>query len=353
MRELAKVAGVSLNAVSLALQNRPGISTEVRERIQELAVRTGYRPDPVISSLMTRLRVARKNRSLETIAFLSFDKSRKDWAQNTHYYLEGAVRRADELGYRVDVFVPAEEKLTQSRMARILVARGIHGIILPSLPHAMGRVSFDWSRFAIARLGYSVVKPEAHRVAHNHHAGMVLALRELKRRGYRRPAFFTLAKQDQRVAHHWLSAYLMYYHVVFRKAPIPPMFQQAWSNEELSSWLQANKPDVIVSNMTHALKMLGELSLSVPGDIGFVNLDLHPHHQREGMSGIDQNPFEIGAAAVDVVAAQLTRNEFGLSRNPRTIHLEGTWIPGETVRSMPSHSPRGGRAAAKKTSGQD
>lgn len=329
MRELARVAGVSLNTISLALQNHTSISAEVRRRIQELAVRTGYRPDPVISSLMARLREARKYRPPETIAFLSFDKSRADWAQNIHYYYEGVARRADKLGYRVEVFIPAEEKITRSRMGRILTARGIRGIILPSLPHAMGHVSLDWSRFAIARLGYSVVKPEAHRATHNHHAGMLLALRELKRLGYRRPAFFTLAKQDKRVAHHWLSAYLMYYHVVFRKSPISPLFQQDWSKDALSRWLRAGNPDVIVSNMSHALKMLEELPLSVPGDIGFVNLDIHSHHH--GMSGIDQNPSEIGSAAMDLVAAQLTHNEFGLPENPRTIHLEGTWIPGKTV----------------------
>lgn len=330
MRELAKLAGLSRSGVSLALQNHPSISEPVRRRIQELAVKTGYRPDPVISTLMTRLRIARKKRTLETIAFLSFDRSRADWAQNTYYYLDGAVRRADEQGYRVEVFIPAEENLTRSRMGRILTARGIRGIILPSLPHAMGRVTFDWSRFAIARLGYSVVKPEAHRVAHNHHAGMVLALRELKRLGYRRPGFFTLAKQDKRVAHHWLSAYLMYYNVVFRKTPIPPLFQQDWSHEGLSAWLAAHTPDVVLSNMDHALTMLKDLSFSVPRDVGFVNLDLHPRHH--GMSGIDQTPHELGAAAVDLVAAQLTRNEFGLPQNPRTIHIEGLWVPGGTVR---------------------
>jgi LacI family transcriptional regulator len=42
--------------VSLALRNDPRITVETRDRVQALAKRAGYQPDPHVAELMGRLR---------------------------------------------------------------------------------------------------------------------------------------------------------------------------------------------------------------------------------------------------------------------------------------------------------
>ena len=50
-----------------------------------------------------------------------------------------------------------------------------------------------------------------------------------------------------------------------------------------------------------------------------------------GCSGIDQNNERVGAAGVDLVVEQLQSNDFGLPENPKTVLIEGRWVPGTTA----------------------
>ena len=51
-KDIAHHAGVTQATVSLALRNHPSVSAEVRDRIVALAEKLGYRPDPMLSSLV-------------------------------------------------------------------------------------------------------------------------------------------------------------------------------------------------------------------------------------------------------------------------------------------------------------
>lgn len=42
MKQIAELHGVSVNAVSLALNNKPGVSDEMRSKILRTAEETGY-----------------------------------------------------------------------------------------------------------------------------------------------------------------------------------------------------------------------------------------------------------------------------------------------------------------------
>lgn len=48
MRDVARVSGLSLSTVSEALRNRPGVSTETRDRVLEVAKELGYQYVPVL-----------------------------------------------------------------------------------------------------------------------------------------------------------------------------------------------------------------------------------------------------------------------------------------------------------------
>ena len=62
MRDIAKEAGVSVSAVSLALRNSPKVSKKRRDEITKIAERMGYVKDGRISELMEHLRTNRTDR---------------------------------------------------------------------------------------------------------------------------------------------------------------------------------------------------------------------------------------------------------------------------------------------------
>lgn len=106
LREIARQARVSHTTVSLSLRNHPSIPISTRERIRRLAEQLGYRPNVLISALMSQVRLKVRNSSLEVIAFLTGGASANDWQEHSASvgFYEGAQHRAQELGMRVEPF---------------------------------------------------------------------------------------------------------------------------------------------------------------------------------------------------------------------------------------------------------
>ncbi len=359
IRQLAALAGVSQATVSMALHHHPRIAQGTRERILKLAEAHGYTPDPVVSSLMTRLRTARRERSCEKIAYLSFWKTADMWRGNINEraYYEGACERAEETGYEIEHFWAKEPGMNGTRLSRILYTRGIRGVVLGPLPRHLGHVSLDWRLFASAALGLTIAQPNVHRATHAYHDGMMLALRTLKRRGYRRIGFVNSALFERRVKHGWLSGFLTFQQQLPQSQRVPPLLPRewglsdgplrsfpkspeigmhacaggmVWSPERFYKWLDEYRPEVIVSNTAHPLAFVREKGIRVPEEIGFASL--HRLLDTDPWAGIDRLPRSIGAAGVDLVTGQLQNNEYGLPRCPKIVSIEGVWRDGPTVR---------------------
>jgi LacI family transcriptional regulator len=77
-------------------------------------------------------------------------------------------------------------------------------------------------------------------------------------------------------------------------------------------------------------KWLDLLSLQVPDDIGLACL---AKPTRTAYAGIDEYGEAIGATAVELVAAQIYRNEFGPPSIPKTTMIEGHWTAGATIKN--------------------
>src|SRR5882724_5366343 len=133
IRFLAALAGVSRTTVSLALQNHPRLPETTRKRIQRLAAEHGYRQDPVVATLMNRLRTARATRAAERLTFVSTWQIHAGWQQryvNEACFLQGVKERAFELGYDVDHVCCDEAGLSPKRLSRILYTRGIRALVI-------------------------------------------------------------------------------------------------------------------------------------------------------------------------------------------------------------------------------
>lgn len=331
IRQIALRARCSHTTVSMALRNHPRVAAETRALVQKLAEEMGYCKDPVVSTLMGRLRTSRKRRQLETLGVINcWDTREGDRAtilgQEQH---TGIVERAASLGYNLDFLWARERGMTAKRLTRILQARGIRGVIMLSMPHARGHIPLDWGRLAAATIGYTLFKPELHRTAYSFYYAMVLMLRTLHQRGYQRIGFTNLINQEDMALNERLSAFLGYH---FRKGgppPITPLLLPEWDPQRVVDWVKTERPQVVVSSNSNPCRILMENGFNVPGEIGFASLDAIPAHFP--CTGIRQPRNELGAKAVDLLAQQLENHEFGIPAVPKVVTLKGFWEEGPTL----------------------
>ena len=342
LQTIADLAGVSRSTVSLALRNRPKLAAATRERIQKIAEEIGYRPNSSISTLMTHLRSARTLLEQGVLAFLTNHPTRDGWRKDEfrtyERFFEGAAARADRNGYRLDVFWMKEPGMTSSRMKKILEARGIQGAVIAPLLGRGGHLSLDISDLATVTFGVSVKRPKLHRVDNYQVQSVRTAMRELKRRGYRRIGFAAKRDDDRHVDYNWSTDYLEYQHRVLGKH-LPIYYPEVPTRETALEWIKSTQVDAILCINTKIPKMI-ESSLPIPEQLGVVILDRFDTDH--AFAGIDGRPELSGAAAIDLLIGQLHRNERGVPTAPKLVLSEGIWVDGESVRP-----PRVGRSAGE------
>lgn len=331
-QDIAAQAGVHRGTVSLALRNNPRIPAQTRQMIQEVAERLGYSPDPMLSSLAAYRTRQRSAAYHGVLAWLVNTADGYRWEQHIHYrdYHAGAKARAWEHGFALEVFDINQPEMTSSRLAEILAARGIQGILLCPQSAPASVVEFQWERFSAVTFGYSVAKPRLNTVAAAHYISVQRCLRELYCRGYRRIGLATSDKIDQRMNQHYISAYLG---EQYRMAPgvnLPPFVADLSINRRaFQEWYAEHRPDAIVTHHYDAVPLLKKAGLNVPRDIGVACPNL-PHPGLD-LAGVVEDSCHIGGVAVDVIVGMIQRGERGRPDLPQRIHIEGRWSEGKTL----------------------
>lgn len=331
MKDIAAAAGVSAATVSRALGADPQIPAETRNRIQKIATKSGYRPDPLLSALARRRRRGDTAGSeVTTLAYVTNFQTADEWRDNPFYspLFKGAAEHAARNGYRLEHFWLREPGMTGERFSRILYNRGIVGVVVAPTPVARSRMSLDWARFSAVTIGYSLLRPDLHRVTPHHFHALLVADRRLRRLGYSRIGFCIYEGTSGRVDDLWLSGALL----TARHHPAAPMKVFLFNDEtraQIAGWALAEKLEVVVSDNSQVLHELQARGIRSPGEIDFATLNWTK--AEPGIAGIDQRPAAIGAAAVDLLIAQIRRGERGIPDVPVTSMVEGAWINGPSL----------------------
>ena len=337
MKAIAKEAGVSLMSVSRALRNDRGISATTRNRIMDIAHRLDYRPNPLVGALMANLRRAMPKESRQTIAYITSEESPDDWRKRFSRlpFFEGAVRRADHLGFRLQDFWLNPDQMPGPRLAAILHTRGIRGAIIAPAP-LVAASAFDlpWDNLSPVVLGYSLPQLSMHRVTNHQLHSMRLALAKLTAYGYRRIGLAVESQYNVRVDENWSGGFLSYQERVTAANRVPMLLQSGLNARIVHAWVKRHRPDVVVGGLP--VDWLRDAGIAVPEEVGFVELNYHS--SMGDIVGVDQNPRAVGAAAVDLVVEQLYNNQTGLPEIPKVVMIEGKWHSGSTLREVKAKS---------------
>lgn len=330
IKDIARECGFSPMTVSYALRNNQKISQTTRARVKEVAERMGYQPDPEISKLMRHLRDARRTSFSHSLAFIN---SWPEKHEHTKGYLggiyQGALKRATELGFKLEPFWLGEYKGNEARLSEVLRNRGVPGLLLPPWHRPDAVPAFTWEHFAAVTTTLSIHEPKLHRVANHFHHNMELALHILIQRGYKRIGF--IETEDYRSREEGMALGTYHNHAATQPARrrIPTLVYTPGDAAPLFDWYDRHKPDAIIGSLKRPYDRLSERGVRFPEDCGFLCLDALQH---PGLAAVDCHPEDLGHAAADSLVAQIFRNETGLPAIPKLTLIEGHFRDGFSIR---------------------
>lgn len=334
MKTVAEKAGVSLMTVSRALRNTGRVSQATRAEIQRIAKELGYRPNPLVTALMTDLRRGRPDQAaVQKIAFVTSHETPDCWREDftPSDLFTGAYERADLLGFELMPFWTREPEMSGRRLSNVLCSRGITGVIIAPYPvPATESVDLGWERLAAVALGYSMREPKVHRVANHSLHAMRTAIGELVERGYQRIGLAISADDNERVDDNWFTGFVSYQSRIPKQDRVPIFMPPKVEPRAFEKWRMKYRPEVILGD-DYGLRCLRDVQVNMPGDVGFVSLSYHP--SLGDVAGIVPDHHEVGAAAVEALIEQLYHNEKGIPKTARSVLVEGRWREGGSIRS--------------------
>ena len=329
MADIAREVGVTAAAVSLALKDHPRVSGARRKEIQAVAERMGYRPNAMATSLAYHRHDSRSIPTKAGLAWLNAWPEPEKLSNSSQFaaYWKGASRAAEKFGYRLDKFVMTR-KMPLSRIEKILRARNVGGILIP--PHAAMEVPWhelNWDRFSAVRFGLTARNlPSFHSVTADQSGNAYLAFMKMKEKGYKRIGFAGVSEKEWR----GLAGFSQAQFSVPPSQRLPPLLHKFWEGPEnldkASRWLKKYRPDAVLIEHGQFFSQLKPLGFEAPRDFGLATTVI-PDVPLD--SGIDQNPEEIGRAAILVLLSQIRDNARGVPPISRLVLIEGTWVDGK------------------------
>lgn len=349
LRDVAAKVGMHFSTVSLALRGDPRIAAATRERVRAAAAGMGYRPDAMLSALSS-FRHGRTRGFVGTVGYLVTEAAETILARRDGYSdaLRAARAESERVGMKLDVINVKQAGLAPSRVASLLEARGIRGLILAPLPTPGAFISLPWDRFCCVALGYSVTKPGFHRACLHQARTMRGLLRALRELGYERIGLIMELSADLRTDHHFLGAYLAEAQLQPLHRRVAPLLAEEHDAEAVRAWFDAERPDCVVGCEPRHHALMKEAGVTIPTECGFSLVGVS--EATRAHAGMDERWDVLGESAVSMLLSLLRANDQGIPEHPRFALVEGRWVWGPTIRKSAAEMTAKKKKAPRATS---
>lgn len=338
MRDVAAAADCSVMTVSLALRNSRQVSIAMRTRIQALAYKLGYKPNPLVTALMVQRRNPRKVQAEVIAVLIKENISPRLRKRSRAFYTElweGMEQRAEELGFRLEEFpVHRPHAVSGEELNRILTARGIRGVVLfPSGNINRPFPELDWNRFATVGAAYHSSHLGIHRVVSDHAMAMELALNQALRRGYQRIGLAMTRQSDSNLRYTMSGRFFAWQQSLPHRLRIPliPGETSEPEPERLIRWYRKYKLDLLIALRAEPYGWLVAQGIKIPRDVGLIQL---AKREANDLAGVNPNTNKVGRTTINLLVRELYFGHFGLPETPEIIHVSGRWMDGKTLREM-------------------
>ncbi len=328
---VAKEAGVSPTAVSLALRGQPKISPSTRAKILKVTARLGYQPSPLVRQLMSEMRRAPERRTTLKVAMINLWDHAMDQGPEEPllYHYLGALQKARDLKYScllIGVGNDTQQRKTLAKRIRFEAVDGI--LVFPS--KAKNHLIFsEIERLSLPKVSVGgVVEPGDLHVVADHYentrkAGLHLLEKRCERIGIALSPFLANTKQFR-----FLGGYFSL------------RMDSAWVAEPLVESDLPRKPkivaDYIVRNRLDGLlieplckpdeiRQLSGPTYSTIGIVGFAGS--YAADKANRLSGIDEGWSRIGELAMSHLDRLIINRNNALLECGENILVPGIWDP--------------------------
>ena len=326
LRDVARLAGVSIGAASKAMNAGGRLSAETRAKVLNAAKTLDYRPNDLAQSL-------HRARSM-TVGILSTDS----FGRFTFPIVEALERRLFDRGIAIFMCNATDDPLRERRHIEQLLGKRVDGLIVtarradkraPIVPAARG--------LPIVYVFSYVDDPDALCLLPDDEGGAKLAARHLAKLGRRRIAHVTGPRHFEAVLlreRGWRAALNEAGLPVEAADCLAGRWSETWGREAVEALFAPDRvaPDALFCGNDQiargAVEALREKGLSVPGDVaivGFDNWNVMTDATRPPLTSVDMNlgalGDEAGAALIEMIAG---RRLAGVRRLPCSLVLRAS-----------------------------
>lgn len=339
LADIAAKAGVHVTTVSLALRDHPSIPPVTRTRIRTVARELGYRRDPLLDALnFHRARQTQQTRSVSS-AFVVHAATTRLFGGNHYQPLvyAGAKAAAEARGHALDILVVGHGHLAPARLNTILNARGITGVLLSTFEIDIEQLDLDWDQFCAVKVECLHLTPHLDAVSNDQLQVSRLAMRQLRKLGYRRIGLATAREDQTRLGESFGMGVLIEQDSLPQEECVPPLIFSLAEVPTLPrlipEWMRAHKVDVIISNWNELFDTFATAGIRLPDDVAFASLDVPPSMPH--IAGVVQNHGLVGQRAMEQLAIMTDAYQRGVPEAQTITYIPGYWQDGVTAPARP------------------
>jgi len=333
MADIAREVGCNPSTVSLALRGHPSIPERTSARIRRVAERIGYVRHAAFE-VLAQQRWQRKEAPEQAVLALVEDPI----AENNSYRMrfhEQLLQAGRKAGYRIDRFFCAS-RAEARKLNRVLIHRGIEGVILGETLSSPEVPEFDWKRFSVVALQSERPRVPFHQVTYDYFDGARLATRKAIEAGRHRIGLVVLTHGAGERDYAHVGGFLA--EMRLGAQGLRPLVKLCPFNrsKEIPAWIRRHKIEVVIGSTESLLVQLRLADLKCPEDIWFISLR---EAESAGVACIARNQADVAEATISLLHSELKLNHKGIPKHPLRISILPDWQGGESLPAPPDPQP--------------